>query len=88
MPEIQRDPVEAGEVYELTWEEPAANGLAVPYRLRVVLNPDTKLPKRTMTFQKIPGDEEEWQLAEMRVFEYPSRQSMDLAMKKEVPAGR
>jgi hypothetical protein len=81
MPDIRENIAEAGEVYEMTWESRAFDGTAVPRRLRVVLEPGTKLPKRTMVFRRALGDGEGWDLIETRVFEYPSRQTVDLVMK-------
>jgi hypothetical protein len=78
---------DGGEVYELAWAGHTFSGLAVPYRLRVVLDPATKRPMRTMMFRSMPGDGEQWQLVQTRVFEYPSSRTVDLVM-KEIPAVR
>jgi hypothetical protein len=70
---------DGSEVYELTWEGRSFGQTAPRYRLRVFLDPVTRLPRKTETSRWTP-DDPQWRLEATRLFEYPSRQAADLAI--------
>lgn len=84
-PEAVLDAQDGSEVYELMWEEKSFGEMVPRYRLRVYLDPVTRLPRKTQTLWWTP-DDPHWQLKSTRLFEYPSRQAMDLAMKDMLTA--
>jgi hypothetical protein len=85
--ELQRLPPEAvpnveddSEVYELTWPGKSVGEMMPRYRMRVFLDPMTRLPRKTETFWWTP-DDPQWRVETTRLFDYPSRQAADLAIK-------
>jgi len=70
---------DGSEVYELTWGGKSFGQMAPRYRLRVFLDPATRLPRKTETSRWTP-DDPQWRLETTRLFEYPSRQAADLAI--------
>lgn len=68
------DAREGGETYEWTWEGKSYGQLL---RLRVVLDPATRLPERAEYFQRM-SQEEQWDRLLTEVFEYPSDEAMNL----------
>jgi hypothetical protein len=71
--------VEEGcEVYDLLWQGRSASGRISHYRMWAYLDSTTQLPRRTETYQQVL-QEQEWQLVNVREFEYPTRQAVDLA---------
>jgi hypothetical protein len=73
--------------YERAWDSPSSDGLVLHNRQRAFLNPVTGLPEKIERSRLTP-DDEQWRQMDVQVFEYPTRQKVELAIQGIFPGWR
>ena len=85
-PDAVEDAGQGTAAYELAWDSPSSDGL-VHNRQRAFLNPATGLPEKIERSRLTP-DDEQWRQMDVQVFEYPTRQKVELAIQGIFPGWR